>query len=286
MSKNLRKTHMYDNQLDFFTSVFKDISIRDTQDTMEFPFLSLSKKPRFKPIEFENGKGKILVSAGEPFGLATIWDWDFMLWCISQLREHLDKGKSTKEWIEVDVYGYLKNTGKDTSETSYKNVFRTIERLKATTVKTSIRKEKGSESAMFSWISEALYADTKKGNLSSVKVKLPTWITQAVENDKLILTINKKYFLMNKGTEKWLYRFIRKQAGNNKFGWKWSFKTLHKRSGTTREYKYFARDLKEIIKGQELLDYTLIHEQEDKKDCLRAVKTKYRESDITPPFAQ
>jgi hypothetical protein len=41
-----------DNQPDLFATTFADIPIRDQRDTMERPFFSLAKRPRFAPIDY------------------------------------------------------------------------------------------------------------------------------------------------------------------------------------------------------------------------------------------
>ena len=44
-----------ERQLDILQAAYADIPIRDQRDTMERPFLSLAKKPRKTPIEYEVG---------------------------------------------------------------------------------------------------------------------------------------------------------------------------------------------------------------------------------------
>ena len=50
----LREAPPNDNQLELFSAMFTDIATRDARETMEVPFLSLSKSPRFEPIRFES----------------------------------------------------------------------------------------------------------------------------------------------------------------------------------------------------------------------------------------
>lgn len=61
-------------QLELFSAIFTDIAIRDIQDVMEVPFLSLSKR-RFKAIRYSANGVEVIVTGGEPYGIATIWDW-------------------------------------------------------------------------------------------------------------------------------------------------------------------------------------------------------------------
>lgn len=60
-----------DDQLELFSAVFTDIVSRETRETMELPFLSLSKRPRYQAIRYTSPKGvEVTVSGGEPHGIA------------------------------------------------------------------------------------------------------------------------------------------------------------------------------------------------------------------------
>ena len=59
-----------DHQPDLFAANFADIPIRDQRDTMERPFFSLAKRPRFAPIEYNVSGFLVEVSANPKFGLA------------------------------------------------------------------------------------------------------------------------------------------------------------------------------------------------------------------------
>ena len=81
-----------DHQPDLFAANFADIPIRDQRDTMERPFFSLAKKPRFAPIEYHVGDVWVEVTANPKFGIATIWDADILIWASTQITEALDRG--------------------------------------------------------------------------------------------------------------------------------------------------------------------------------------------------
>ena len=85
-----------DHQADLFAANFADIPIRDQRDTMERPFFSLAKKPRFTPIEYNVGDVWVEVSANPKFGIATIWDADILIWASTQITEALDRGQTAE----------------------------------------------------------------------------------------------------------------------------------------------------------------------------------------------
>ncbi len=75
---------------------------------MEFPFLSLSKKPRFTLIQYTDSNGtKVIVSDNQPHGIASIFDYDLMIWLLSQLRHSLNRGDTVSRRIQFSRHSYL-----------------------------------------------------------------------------------------------------------------------------------------------------------------------------------
>jgi len=67
-------------QLDLFVALIGDVPFRDEREAMSAPLVSLSKNRRTR-IEWEGPSGqKVLVTAPEDTGIATIWDYDVLLW--------------------------------------------------------------------------------------------------------------------------------------------------------------------------------------------------------------
>jgi len=88
-----------DQQLDLFVSAGGDIAARDAQDLMAWPFFSLAKSKRVRPIDFRMGEVSILVEATAEHGMATIWDADVLIWVASQIVEARDMGRPTSRLI-------------------------------------------------------------------------------------------------------------------------------------------------------------------------------------------
>ena len=74
-------------QLELFRSTPGAIAPRDVQDLMTWPFFSLAKSKRIKPIDFRMGDNWISVEAMPEHGMATIWDADILIWAASQVVE-------------------------------------------------------------------------------------------------------------------------------------------------------------------------------------------------------
>jgi plasmid replication initiation protein len=68
--RSLRPVPSEDQQLHLFAPVITDVSPRDARDVMEFPFLSLSKRKRIKPIDYTSPSGqRIFVHASPKTGI-------------------------------------------------------------------------------------------------------------------------------------------------------------------------------------------------------------------------
>ena len=267
-----RKPPANDEQIEIFSAIFNDIVSRETQDTMEAPFLSLAKKPRFRPIRYSGPNGtEVTVSGGEPHGIANIFDWDLIIWLLSQVRHAADKNESVSRRIRFNRHAYLKDVRRSAGGSQYKRLEKSIARLKNTMVSTTIR-AKQQRTIMFNWLEFVEIDRDDRGNLKDVTVVLPEWLFEAVSDHRLILTLHRDYFLLTGGLERWLYRIIRKSAGNS--SWSWRLRTLHERSGSTQEFKQFAHAIRGIAKHQVLLDYKLQIKNRNSEQFLFAKKQK------------
>ena len=275
----LRKPPKSDAQLDIFSAIFSDISTRDVQDTMEAPFLSLSKKPRLEPIKYESNGIEVMVTGSNPHGIATIWDWDLMMWLMSQIRHAMDNKLPVSRQIRFSRGAFLRDARRNVSGDEYRRLATAIDRLRTTNVQTTIRAPKGRRRIGFSWLE---YTETESDVDDAIRealVVIPEWLFDAITDKSRVLTLHRDYYLLSGGLERWLYRFIRKAAGRDT--WRWKMKTLHERSGSTRSYKYFARDLRKIIKKEVLLDYKLSEEKGDSESYVRARKIPSEQNALT-----
>ena len=79
---------------DFFIRDLIDYAPKDHPDMMERPFFSIAKRKRMKPIEYQNADGSVWIKVtGNPeHGMATIWDADILIYCISRIVAARDAG--------------------------------------------------------------------------------------------------------------------------------------------------------------------------------------------------
>jgi len=245
-------------QLDLFRALPGHLAARDAQDLMAYPFFSLAKSRRIVPIDFRAGKVAIRVEAVPEHGMATIWDADVLIWAASQIVEARDAGLKTSRLMAATPYEILTFVGRGTSARDYDRLKAALDRLQSTTVMTSIRQPTERWRHRFSWINEWKETADVHGRPRGLELILADWFYAGVLDEALVLTIDRAYFDLTGGLERWLYRLVRKHGGRQSGGWSFDFVHLHAKSGSLSPLKHFAYDLREIVRRQTLPGYRLI----------------------------
>lgn len=246
-----------DGQLDLFVGAGTNIAARDAQDLMAWPFFSLAKTKRVRPIDFRMGEVSILVEATVEHGMATIWDADVLIWVASQIVEARDCGRSTSRLIAATPHEILSFTRRGTGKASYERLKAGLDRLQSTTVATSIRQPHQRRRHRFSWINEWRECLDSSGRALGIEMIVPDWFYEGVLDAALVLTIDRAYFGLTGGLERWLYRIVRKHGGKQKGGWSFDVAHLHLKSGALSPLKRFAFELRDIVRRQPLPGYRL-----------------------------
>lgn len=257
-----RKPRSERGQLDLFRALPGDFAPRDAQDLMAYPFFSLAKSKRVAPIDFAAGSVSIRVEAVPDHGMATIWDADILIWAASQIVEARDAGLRTSRLMAATPYEILTYVGRGTSSRDYQRLKAALDRLQSTTISTSIRQPAEGRRHRFSWINEWQERSDRDGRPDGIELIVPDWFYQAVLDNALILTIDRAYFDLTGGLDRWLYRLVRKHGGRQWDGWRFDFHHLHQKSGALSPFKRFAFELRDIIRRQPLPGYTLFLETE------------------------
>lgn len=261
-------------QIDLFQVSAFEPPMRDNRDVMEYPFLAIQKGRR-KPIEFTSPDGKIRVEihGTEKHGMATIWDWDLMIYLAAHVNDHIELGGEPSQWIEFPPYDALRYMGKTIGGRQYQELAQTIRRLFGTNVFTTIRLDEtdGKEGGI-RWIEEyqiprrfapnQFLRDLDDGEADGAqpwRVKLPSWIFNAIVRRTGILAVHPQYFKLTGGLERWLYRLARKAVPDKADipFIKFRMETLHKRSGSTRPMRQFAADIRRIATADGLPEYSI-----------------------------
>lgn len=260
MSRRLsfhRKMGASRGQLELFRSLPGDLAVRDSQDLMAWPFFSLAKSKRVAPIDFRMGQTWISVEAVPEHGMATIWDADVLIWAASQIVEARDAGLKSSRLLATTPHEILTFTGRGTGRDHYDRLKAALDRLQSTTVATSIRQQDQRRRHRFSWINEWRELADGNGRALGIELILPDWFYAGVLDSALVLTINRDYFSLTGGLERWLYRIVRKHGGRQGAGWSFDVAHLHLKSGALSPLKRFAWEIRAIVSRQPLPGYTL-----------------------------
>ena len=249
------------DQLDLFRALPGDLAPRDAQDLMAYPFFSLAKSKRVQPIDYRSRTVAIRVEAVPDRGMATIWDADVLIWAASQIVEARDAGLKTSRLMAATPYEILTFVGRGTGARDYDRLKAAFDRLQSTTVLTSIRQPAERRRHRFSWINEWKETADSHGRPLGLELIIPDWFYTGVLDDALVLTIDRAYFDLTGGLERWLYRIVRKHGGRQADGWSFDFSHLHAKSGSLSPLKHFAYDLREIVRRQSLPGYRLCIER-------------------------
>lgn len=278
----LKKAELVANQQpDLFVPLFEDISLRDIQDAMVYPFFSLTTG-QLEPLVYKDNKVEIeIVPANkkEWGGVATIHDRDILQWAISRIREQLDRGEQPQRTIYFNPYDLLLQIHRSPNGSAYDELERALLRLSSTLVATSVRSKDVQDNKGFHWLDSysAKHDREDKTPKGMWSITVSNWVYQGAVNHKGILSFDSRYFALTSPIERVLYLFARKLAGSGRdnereFGFRMKMKEFYKRSGTSREYKYFRRDVNNYLKRNDhcILEYYIKlyreePEQDDKK---------------------
>ena len=250
-----------DDQFDLFLPYIADLSFRDQREMMERPFFSLSKSKRMKPIDYTSPDGKLWVhvSANPDYGMATIWDADLLIYCASVLADMARRGlNDIPRKLHIMPYDLLRAIGRPTTGRAYELLGQALDRLVATTIKTNIRAENRRE-ATFSWLDGwTQLVDERTERSRGMTLELSNWFYEGVLMKGGVLSIDRAYFDISGGRERWLYKVARKHAGGaGEGGFTISMPTLFEKSGAEGEYRRFKFELIRLAEKNALPGYEL-----------------------------
>lgn len=258
-------------QFDLFLPYLADLPLRDQREMMERPFFSLAKTKRMKPIDYTSPDGKLWVnvSSNPQFGMATIWDADILIYCASMLADMQRRGiNDIPRTLHIMPYDLLRAIRRPTTGRAYELLGQALDRLVSTTVKTNIRAENRRE-ATFSWLDGwTQLVDERTERSRGMTLELSNWFWEGVLMKGGVLSIDRAYFDITGGRERWLYRVARKHAGGaGEGGFAISMPTLFEKSGAEGPYRRFKFEIIKIAAKNALPGYQLaIEDNEGRKE--------------------
>ncbi len=226
--------------------------------SMEHPIFSLSTKPEQRPLLYEhNGKRVEVVPSGK--GLATVFDKDILIYCISKLVSMRNDGKEIGPCVRLTTHDMLVATNRPTNSVGYERLEPALDRLMGTFIKTSIVTGTKAETKAFGLIQSYDYSRKKHGifeRLQYLEVELSNWLFRGIEANE-VLAISRDYFRLRRPIDRRLYELARKHCGKQA-NWRVSFDVLQKKVGshTARERK-FTEYMRHVASENHLPDYAM-----------------------------
>ncbi|MCB1971703.1 MAG: replication initiator protein A [Geminicoccaceae bacterium] len=248
---------MADVQVDLFLDSLINAPIKDDRALMEFPFFSLQKTPRLKPLVYDDGEVKVEVRPGDR-GIATIWDKDVLIYIASIINDRLERGMPVEKTIRFNAHNLLKVTGRSNGKRAYELLLDAMFRLRSTTIVTTIASDEVKERRGFGWIETFRVLERKnrggKQIMTACEITLNDWMFRAIVKDRRVLTIDSGYFKLSMGLKRRLYELARKHCGRQQ-RWVISLPKLIEKCGSVLEPRFFKPQLRRVIEDDDLPEY-------------------------------
>jgi len=253
---------------DLFICDVADAVLKDIMPNMEHPFYSLSKKPEMTIREYKHNGNKIEIIPSFR-GLATIYDKDILIYCISQIMAKVKKGENLSNVsprVRINSYDLLRFTNRGTSGKDYQALSEGLDRLMGMFINTNIRTGDEEQINKFNLI-EAVAIRRKngfEGRLLWCEIVLSDWVFNAIKHNE-ILTLHRDYFRLRKPIERRIYEIARKHCGQ-KAEWRIGLPLLLKKTGSKASEKGFRYNIRELVNRNHLPDYEIFFDA--KKDLV------------------
>ena len=248
-------------QHDLFICDVADAVLKDVMQHMEHPFYSLSKKPETTIRRYEHN-GNWLEITPSVKGLATIYDKDILIYCISQIMAKLKRNEPVSQRVRINSRDLLVFTNRGTSGRDYMALVESLDRLEGTRIRTNIVTGENEQIEGFGLI-DASSIKRKQGldgRLLWCEVKLSDWVFNAIRAQE-VLTLHRDYFRLRKPIERRLYEIARKHCGQQE-SWKIGLSLLLKKTGSQSPEKRFRQMVRHLSEHDHLPDYSVSFDAE------------------------
>lgn len=242
---------------DFFVLDALDVAPRSDMATMAHPIFSLSPRPEMRTLRYEQA-GAIVEIHPSSKGLATIFDKDILIYCISKLMNAKNHGKAIGQVVRITTHDLLVATNRNAGGIVYERLEHALDRLAGTRIKTNIRTGDELSTQNFGLIE--WYDYNRKGSgfaerLRYLEIKLSDWLFRAMQA-KEVLAISREYFRLRRPLDRRVYEIVRKHCGSQTT-WRIAVDKLQARTGSKQARKHFSAHLRGLVQSNHLPDYTM-----------------------------
>lgn len=247
---------------DFFVLDVLDVAPRSDMASMAHPIFSLSTRPERRVLKYVNDATVVEIHPSSK-GLATIFDKDVLIYCISKLMRRRNRGEAIGPVVRITTHDLLVATNRNTGGIVYERLEHALDRLAGTRIKTNI--ETGDEISTQNFGLIEWYDYNRKGSgfaerLRHLDIKLSDWLFRAIEAAE-VLPISRDYFRLRRPLDRRVYEVGRKHCGMQA-KWRISLDKLQARTGSKQERKHFVAHLRGMVQTNHLPDYALTLEQD------------------------
>jgi plasmid replication initiation protein len=241
---------------DLFICDVLDAIPKDDMASMEHPIFSLATRPDLRIQRYEHRDVVVEITPSVK-GLATIYDKDILIYCISQLMAKKNAGEPLAQVLHLNAHDLLIWTNRETSGSGYRRMKDALDRLSGTRITTNIKANGEEFTEGFGLIeSWRVVRETKSGRMSEMRVKLSDWVYKIIEGSE-VLTLSPDYFRLRKSIDRRIYELARKHCGDQD-EWKISLELLHKKSGASSHKWEFKSMVRELVEQDHLPDYSVL----------------------------
>jgi plasmid replication initiation protein len=246
---------------DFFVCDILDALPKDDLASMEHPLFSLATRPDRRILEYAHN-GVTVTVVPSVRGLATLFDKDILIYCISQLMAALNAGRPVARTLKLTAHDLMLATRRETSGDGYARLREAFERLAGTRITTNIVTGEAEVTTGFGLIEGwEIVRATRGGRMVQVSVTLSEWLFRAVMA-KSVLTLSRDYFGLRKPLERRVYELARKHCGRQP-EWRVGIEVLAKKAGSASPRRVFRKMIRDMIVADHLPDYRLAEEPGD-----------------------
>lgn len=243
---------------DFFIELDAlDLDPRSDMASMAHPIFSLSTLPERQVLRYESGTTFVEIQPSAR-GLATIFDKDILIFCISKLIDRRNRGETIGPVVRIATHDMLVSTNRQTGGISYARLEHALDRLAGTRIKTNIRTGDEVTTQNFGLIE--WYDYNRKGSgfaerLRHLDIKLSDFLYRAVATAE-VLPISRDYFRLRRPIDRRLYELARKHCGRQP-SWRIGLANLKSKCGSRQAMKHFAAHLRGLVTSNHLPEYAV-----------------------------
>ena len=240
-------------QPDLFIADILDVIPKGDAASMEHPVFAL--RAGDKKIRKYEHNGNTLEVIPSMLGLATMHDKDVLIYCIGQVVEAINRGRTPSRTVRITAYDLLQVTNRGKGKSDYERLKAALSRLRGTMLRTNIKTANRQVDDIFGLIDDAQIVREEKGKMQHIDITLSEWMYNSAISLE-VLTYNREYFRLRGGLDRRLYELARKHTGAQ-ICWTINLKLLQKKTGALSLLKNFRQDIKHLSYSDHLPDYRI-----------------------------